>query len=69
MRWREKTGGFGDAPRVNHVHTVLEGSADNVILGEICCDGRQALADAICFVSLSVKGVLVSFTLGSIIAI
>lgn len=37
---------------MNHVHTMLKGDSDNVILGEISTNRREAFANLVRFIGL-----------------
>ena len=51
--WAGWRGGDGvSSPRVDHVDSVLEGDADDVVLGEVRSDGGETLADLVGLVSL-----------------
>ena len=44
--------GEKDAPGMDHVDTMLERDADNIVLCEICAYGGEALADLIRLIGL-----------------
>jgi len=39
-------------PRMNHIHTVLEGDSDNVILGKVGTNRSESFANLVCFIGL-----------------
>ena len=41
-----------DEPRMDHVHAVLEGNTDDIILSEISSHRCKSLSDLVCFVGL-----------------
>jgi hypothetical protein len=43
---------MNNIPRVDHIDTMLEGSANNVILREVGSNRGQACADTVCFIGL-----------------
>lgn len=44
-------------PGMDHIHAMLEGNPDNIILRQICSDGREALANLVRFIGLEREGV------------
>lgn len=42
----------GHIPRMNHVNTVLQGDSNDVVLGEVGANRRQALPDTISLIRL-----------------
>lgn len=39
-------------PGVDHIHSMLEGDADDVVLCEVCSDGGETLANLVGFIGL-----------------
>ena len=39
-------------PGVDHIHSMLEGNADDVVLSEVGTDGRETFSDLVCFIGL-----------------
>jgi hypothetical protein len=51
-----RRGGDGNVPGVDHIDTVLERDANDIVLGEVGTDRREAFADAICLIGLLAMG-------------
>ena len=52
MRTRSKKHGGYDVPRVDHVHAMLQGDPNDIVLGKVCCNWCETLPNLIGLISL-----------------